>query len=301
MSSDGVGQGTAVAVGMFDGVHLGHQHMLRLLRERAAERGLRPVAVTFAAHPLELIAPERAPKILTPLPSKLELLSQYGRCEAHVLSFTESLRALTAREFLAMLRESLGVRYVLAGYNHRFGCDGDSCGDYAVLGRELGITVERAEEYVAPELGESISSSAVRRNLAAGGVEMGSAMLGRPYEVSGTVAHGRGLGHTIGFPTANLQPDSPSQLVPGTGVYACQARVGEMWLPAMTNIGTRPTVSGHASRIEAHIIGLDADLYGLPIALRFLHRLRDEKAFPSIEALRAQLKLDREAVKSRRL
>lgn len=295
MKSDPSHRHAAAAVGMYDGVHLGHQHMLRLLRERARGLGLLALAVTFDIHPLELVAPHRAPRLLTPLAQKLELLRRYGADQAVALDFTPRLRALTAREFFTLLRDCHGVRYVLAGYNHRCGSDGDSCRDYAELGRELGMTIERAGEHTVPELGESISSSAIRRIVGDGGVELGAAMLGRPYEISGTVARGRGIGHTIGFPTANLEPSCPRQLVPGQGVYACRARVGEQWMPAMVNIGTRPTVGGHASRIEAHVIGLEADLYGSPLALRFIGRMRSEQAFPGVDALRAQLEKDREA------
>ena len=289
------GRERAAAVGMFDGVHTGHQHMLRELRAGAEARGLLPAAFTFDIHPLQLVAPGRAPRLLTPLDDKVRLLRHYGAADVQVLAFTPSLRALTAREFFTLLRDSYGVRYVLAGYNHRCGSDGASGDDYAAIGRELGLTIERAGEYTAPGVAEKISSSAIRRSLCEGRVELAAAMLGRPYEIAGTVGHGRGIGHTIGFPTANLQPGCPQQQVPAGGVYAARARVGEQWLPAMVNIGTCPTVGGRDTRIEAHVIGIDANLYFQPLSLRFAARLRDERAFGNVDELCAQLRADRQA------
>lgn len=284
------------AVGMFDGVHLGHQALVACVRAYAQADGQSPIVFTFDRHPRLLVAPSLAPRLLTPVAERLALLEQAGADKAYALHFDESLRSLTARQFMTMLRDCYGVRRLVLGFNHRFGSDrlSDFC-DYSAIGREIGIDVRLCSEKVTGPQGEPVSSSAIRQALADGRVRDAADMLGRPYALAGSVVHGRGLGHTIGFPTANIVPSHPDQMVPAPGVYACMATIdGMQAAPAMVNIGTRPTVEGHHLTIEANIIGLDADIYGLGASLQFVERLRSEQRFPSVDDLARQLILDRQ-------
>ncbi|MDE6443963.1 MAG: riboflavin biosynthesis protein RibF [Muribaculaceae bacterium] len=280
--------GTAAAVGTFDGIHLGHAEVLRVVREEAEKRGLEPIAVTFDRHPLTLIAPERAPAAITTTERKEKLIRKNG-IRPLVLPFNEDMRSTTAYEWMRLLHDNYGVRLLVVGYDNTFGSDGVnlSIADYREMGREIGIEVMEAP-YVA-----GVSSSAVRKAVAAGDIAEAREMLGRPFSISGIVVEGNRLGRTIGFPTANLQP-TPGIVVPGKGVYAAKAILPDGSVAdAMVNIGVRPTIRrGNAPTIEAHIIGWKGDLYGQRIRLEFYARLRDEQQFNSIDALRKQLKTD---------
>lgn len=286
---------TTAAVGMFDGVHLGHQALVACVKACAQAGSRSPIVFTFDRHPRQLVAPESAPGLLTPVADRLRLLEQAGAGKAYSLPFDESIRQLTAREFMLRLRDEHGVRQLVLGFNHRFGCD-RLCdfADYRRIGDSIGIDVMLCDEKVADRSGRPISSSAIRRLLVEGRVRDAAEMLGRTYSLEGKVVHGRGLGHTIGFPTANIEPSHPEQIVPAPGVYACMAEIeGIEAAPAMVNIGRRPTVNGHRLTIEANIIGVDADLYGATGFLRFVERLRSEQRFPSVADLAAQLAIDR--------
>lgn len=277
-------------VGMFDGVHTGHRHLFTQLKEEGLQRGLSPIALTFSNHPLEQIAPEKAPKLLTTPQQKRRLIEDLG-VECEVMPFDEKLRNTTTAGFMRMIRERYGADALVMGFNNRFGHDAPrDFNEYRRLGENCGVNVIAATEY-APE-GRKISSTEIRRLVAAGDVAEAAALLGHPYAIEGTVEAGKQLGRTIGFPTANLRLADPRQLIPHGGVYATSA----LGYPAMTNIGSRPTVdTAGAPTIETHIIGLDADLYGEPLAIAFHRRLRDERRFPTIDDLRSQLAVDRAA------
>ena len=277
-------------VGMFDGVHAGHRHLLSQLKEEGQKIGLSPMAITFSNHPLELIAPEKAPELLTSPGRKRRLIEELG-VECEMIPFDERLRTTTAAGFLRTLREHYGVEALVMGFNNRFGHAAPrDFNEYRRLGEICGVNVVPATEY-APD-GRKISSTEIRRLIAEGDVATAASLLGRPYTIEGIVEEGKQLGRTIGFPTANLRPADPRQLIPKGGVYATSA----LGYPAMTNIGSRPTVdTAGTPTIETHIIGIDADLYGKPLAIAFHRRLRDERRFPSIEALRFQLAADRAA------
>lgn len=283
------------AVGMFDGVHLGHQALVDCVRRHAEAASQSPIVFTFDRHPLQLVAPGHAPGLLTPVDERLGLLCQAGADRAYALRFDEEMRSFTARRFMEMLRGEYGVRQLVLGFNHRFGSDRLShFSDYQAIGQDLGVNVILCDKKVESANGAPISSSAIRALLAEGKAAEAALMLGRPYALAGTVVHGRGLGHTIGFPTANIAPAHPDQIVPAPGVYACLASIDGMEAaPAMVNIGTRPTVEGHHLTIEANIIGLDADIYGRHARLQFAHRLRSEQRFPSVSDLARQLARDR--------
>lgn len=285
--------GAAAAIGTFDGVHLGHEAVLACLRDVASRHGLTPVAVTFDRHPLALIAPERAPMAITTPEKKAELIRKAGVCPL-VLPFDENLRSTTARGWMRRLHEEMGVTEIVAGYDNTFGCDGInlSIAGYAAIGRECGIGITEA-----PFI-PGVSSSAIRKAIAAGDVEHAERMLGRPFCLNGIVVEGNRLGRTLGFPTANLLPE-PGIIIPGNGVYAAMATLPDgKRHEAMVNIGTRPTVRrGDDRTVEAHILGYNGDLYGHHVALSFRARMRDETRFNSIDALRAQLEKDKAAIR----
>ena len=284
----------AAAIGTFDGVHLGHAEVLATLRNTAEKRGAEPVAFTFDRHPLALIAPERAPKAITTIPKKESLLNQAG-VRPVVIPFDEKLRETTAGEWMSLLKHQYGVTLLVVGYDNTFGSDGVnlSIADYRRIGADLGM------EIIEAPLVEGVSSSAVRKAIAAGDITAANGMLGRHFLLPGTVVHGNQLGRTIGFPTANILPE-PWIVVPGRGVYAAKVLLPNgKKMPAMVNIGVRPTIRrGNEQTVEAHIIGWDGDLYGKEISLIFFERLRDERQFNSIDSLRRQLDADKKAALS---
>lgn len=279
----------AAAIGTFDGVHRGHEAVIAKLRDVSDERHLTPIAVTFDRHPLDLIAPKRAPKAITTIERKGRLLKDAGVTPV-VLPFDETMRATTALDWMRRLKRDYNVAAIVVGYDNTFGSDGVnlSIADYRRLGQSLGIDIIEAP--FVP----GVSSSAVRKAVGEGDVKRAADMLGRPYRLTGTVVDGNRLGRTIGFPTANINPD-PTLAIPADGVYAATAILSDgSKHPAMVNIGRRPTVRrGEQRTIEAHVINWKGDLYGSQIGLDFTSRLRDEVRFNSIEALRAQLEKDR--------
>ena len=285
----------AVTIGTFDGVHRGHRLVLDTLKKEAAARGLQPVAISFDRHPLELVAPERAPGNLTTTDRKSELIRAEG-VEPLILPFTEQLRGMRAYEWLDHIHRKYGVRLLVAGYDNTFGSDGldMSISDYKAMGEAIGIEVIAAPEE------EGVSSSAVRKAVKSGDIAKATSLLGHRPELEGSVAPGFRVGHEIGFPTANLQVSSRS-VMPVPGVYAAAAFIdgSSVSLPAMVNIGYRPTFEGSAKEskhltVEAHVIGADADLYGKTVRLEWVGKLRDERRFDSVEELVEQLKRDRE-------
>ncbi len=280
------------AVGMFDGGHLGHRSLLVHVREAANIRGQVPAVFTFDAHPLEIVAPERAPKLLSSLPERINLLHEAGAEHVEVLKFDSELRNLSAEDFMAMLRNRFNVATLVIGFNHRFGRGADgSFDEYRETGHSLGIDVLKADECAKP----GISSTAVRHMLAKGDIEHANALLGRHFRMTGIVENGHHIGRTIGFPTANIRVD-PRIIVPAPGVYAAKATMPDTTeYPAMVNIGVRPTVDNTPSpdiTIEAHMIGFDGNLYGKEITLGFIGYLRPEQKFPTLVALRTQLASD---------
>ncbi len=281
-------KGKAVAIGTFDGVHRGHVAVLEKLREVASEEDLQPVAITFDRHPLSLIAPQRAPKAITSVERKAELIRRHGVTPV-IMPFDEKMRSTTARDWMRMLHDDMDVKALVVGYDNTFGSDGVnmSVADYRRIGEETGIRVEEAP-YVP-----DVSSSAIRKAVAAGDIALANNLLGRDFTLRGIVVAGNRLGRTIGFPTANLEP-APGIEIPGNGVYAAMATLPDgSKHPAVVNIGVRPTVRrGNALTIEAHILNWKGDLYGHEIKLAFHARLRDEVRFNSIEALRQQIEKD---------
>ena len=299
--ADKAENGCCAAVGFFDGVHQGHRYLIDQVKAEARKRGLQPIVVTFEEHPRLALSPTRYwPELLTTNEEKLRLLAETGLAGAAMLHFDHAMSTLTSREFMEyILRDELGVRCLLVGYDHHFGSD-LSAGfrEYVVQGRALGMEVLRQLPYDAADI--RVSSSATRRFLTGGNVEMARACLGRPYLLEGTVVEGHRAGTLMGYPTANLRPDCEEQLVPGRGVYAVKAEVDGFSYMAMVNIGWRPTLDNGADQtIEAHLLDYEGgDMYGKHLRLHFLRRVRDEHRFASIEELQAQLALDADCVRA---
>jgi riboflavin kinase/FMN adenylyltransferase len=284
------------AVGMFDGVHLGHRFLFDCLKKRAAD-GTRPLAITFANHPLSVVRPRSAPRLLTTADEKATLIRSLG-IDVAMLTFDDNLRQLTARDFLAMIRQRYGVSRLLLGFNNHFGSDrGNTLDDYQRFGAEIGVAIESAPRF---DLGQTtVSSTTIRDALAKGNVDDARQMLGRPYRVSGLVEHGQRLGRSIGFPTANIPIGNDGKAIIANGVYAADALLADgSTHRAIVNIGSRPTVAADgAINLEAHIDKYSGDLYGTQLQIDLLSRLRDERRFPSIDALAAQLRDDLNAAR----
>ena len=285
-------EGFVATIGMFDGVHEGHRFVLRQVVACAQERGLQSMAITFD-HTL------RHDDVLTPLDEKLLLLSRTHIDKVEVLPFTAELKQMTARQFMEqVLKDRLGVKVLLTGYDNRFGHNREEgFDDYVRYGRELGIEVLQlpaAPPRGVAVRGGTISSSLIRKLLKEGAVSEASEALGYPYTIMGRVEHGEHIGTRLGFPTANLVPVDSQQLIPAPGVYAVKVRLEHsMELKhGMMNIGHRPTFDGVRQTLEAHIFQLHEDLYDQLLWVSFVARLRDEQRFDSIEALKEQLQRD---------
>ena len=281
------------SIGFFDGVHRGHLCLIEQLQEEANKREMRSLLVTFDRHPRTVVSPGHVPTLLTTLEEKERLLRKTGVDEIAVLPFTQELSRLTAREFMEqVLRKELNVRVLVLGYDHAFGHGGGSWNDYVRWGEETGIEVVRAHEFEIL----MVSSSKCRRLLEQGDVEGAAEMLGRWYSLSGEVVKGFHVGHELGFPTANLQPDV-DKLLPAHGAYAvwCMLEDGTR-LGGMLNIGNRPTIgNGEAVSVEVNLLDYDGNLYGHHITLEFVGRLREEQRFASRDELIRQLEQDERA------
>ena len=277
-------------IGNFDGLHRGHQAIVRTVLDRGRATGGSSLLLTFEPHPLKVLAPERAPRMLTTRRQKLALIETTGIEFLLILPFTKELADVTADRFVTRyLAGGLGAREVYVGANFNFGRD--RVGNAELLIRlcgDLGIRAEQVAE--VRYLDSPISSSRIRRALQSGEVELARELLGRPYVVEGSVVHGESRGARLGFPTANLEPRN--ELVPQDGVYVTEALVEGMPHPAVTNIGGRPTFEGASYAVETHLLDGPGDLYGKPMDIRFLARLRPELKFESPQALVAQVQKD---------
>ena len=288
--------------GFFDGVHLGHRLVIERLVSLARERGDESLVVTFWPHPRAVLQDgARELRLLNTLEEKKELLRNLGVDRVEVLDFTRSFAALTAEQYLRdILRDRFGVTTLLMGYDNRLGSDRLTAASLKPIASSIGIELIELEPFgMGPSL-THISSTIIRKSLEEGKVEEATEMLGYGYALKGVVVAGNRLGRTIGFPTANMKLYEPLKLVPGRGVYVVEAEVLGRKYRGMTNIGLRPTVGGSFTTIETHILDFDEDIYGLPLRVTFLRRLRNEVHFPSLEALKDQLEKDRECCREQK-
>ncbi len=283
-------RGSVVALGTFDGVHLAHRAILAMAVERARTLGLTAVAFTFDPHPAEVLQPGRAPQPITTLEERLALVETTGVDGTVVLPFNQETAAIEPEVFVKeVLLGRLEAREIVVGYNHTFGRAARGNADLLrQLAERLGFQARIAPPYEVD--GIPVSSSEIRSALQAGDVERAARFLGRPYFVAGRVVRGDGRGRSLGFPTANLEPER-TPLV-RTGVYACEVIVDREERQAVVNVGVRPTFGVNTLNVEAHVLDLEADLYGKQMRVDFIRRLRDEARFPSVDALRAQIAAD---------
>jgi riboflavin kinase / FMN adenylyltransferase len=290
-----VAEGSVVTVGSFDGVHLGHRAMLRRVRERAAERNLPAVLVTFRPHPLEVVNPSAAPLMLTPGEEQLDALSDSGPLLVVVIPFTAEFARLTAEEFItSVLVQRYQMREFISGYDHGLGRGRHADGTrLSALGAQLGFRVE----IIRPTLddaGTPYSSSSVRTSLSHGDLDRARAALGRPYWFRGHVVPGAQRGRDLGYPTLNIEVPSPRKLLPPEGVYAVRAQTSRGEFGGMMNLGARPTFGEFNRTVEVHLFGATGDWYGEAVSVEFIRRLRDTTRFESVDALIAQLAQDAE-------
>jgi len=287
--------GKIATIGVLDGVHYGHRYLLSQLCDKASETELRPLVITFKDHPLSVICPEKKPALLTTPEEKTSIIKLLmPMIEVITLPFDKNIRLTSGKQFLIWLKEKYDVRALLCGFNNHIGYD-RLCGDkLAEAAAEVGIAIRFAKEF--PD--KKISSTIIRNAIAKGDITEANTLLGYNYSIKGKVVTGRQLGRRIGFPTANISPDT-SKLIPNIGVYACYAEVSGSTYGAMANIGHRPTVDDPDSPITIEVNLINApeglSIYGNTVKITFIARLRSEMKFDSIEELASQLHKDQNA------
>ncbi len=282
---------TVLTLGVFDGLHLGHQLIMRTVVERARAIGAVPTVITFDPHPRAVLHPQTAPPLLQTFDQKMEALKVLGIEQTIVLRFTREFAAVRAEQFLKdVVTERLHAREVYLGKGFAFGHKRE--GNIELLrrlGRELGFVAGEVPEVKLR--GRRVSSSKIRELLSCGEVNLARRMLGRPYGVEARVEHGAERGHKLGFPTANLHPHN--RVIPRNGVYVTATLIDGQWRRSVTNVGLRPTFADATEpSVETFVMNFDGDLYGDVVRVRFLHRIRDERKFNSIDELKTQISRD---------
>jgi riboflavin kinase/FMN adenylyltransferase len=290
-------RGCAVTIGAFDGVHRGHQAVLAHLRDEAEARNLDAVAITFEPLPREYFAPNDAPPRLMGLRDKVVAMREQGVDRLLCLRFNEALRRMSAREFVeAFFVRGLGARYIVLGDDFRFGNDREGDINYLrSVSEEFGFSVEPTPTFALS--GDRVSSTRVRSALAEGDFALAAQLLGRPYCISGRVTHGRRLGRELNSPTANIALRRSN--TPISGVFAVSVTgAGLVDAPGVANLGVKPTIASDLGvSLEVHLLDRKVDLYGKRLAVRFLHKLRDEQKFASLDALKAGIAADQAAAR----
>jgi riboflavin kinase/FMN adenylyltransferase len=292
--------GTVLTLGTFDGVHRGHQAVLAEVTRRARSGGWASVLVTFDPHPLAVVNPQAAPKLLTLTAEKQELVTAQGIERCVVMPFTPAVAQLDAEAFVRRLGAEYDMRELVMGHDHGFGRG--RAGDVELVKR-----LARQQDFAVAVVdavrddGQPISSTLIRTTIAHGDLDAAARWLGRPYGIRGTVVQGAGRGRTIGVPTINLESPDPRKLLPPDGVYAVRVTVGagsKQQYGGMMNQGPRPTFGEATRTLEIHLFDFDGDVYGETVNVEWVRRLREVQAFPSREALVAQLARDRQAARA---
>src|SRR5205809_513880 len=282
---------TVLTLGVFDGLHLGHQLIMQTVVERAHAIGALPTVLTFEPHPRAVLHPESAPPLLQTFDQKIEALGVLGIQQTIVIHFDKAFAQIRADDFLrAVVAERLHAKEVYLGTGFAFGHNREGNIDrLRAISKDLGFFADEVPEVCLR--GRRVSSSRIRELLQRGRVNLARRMLGRPYGVEGRVVRGAERGVKLGFPTANIQPHN--RVIPRGGVYVTAALIDKQWRRSVTNIGTRPTFDdGSETSVETHVLNWSGDLYGDVVRVRFLHRLREEKKFASIDELKSQIERD---------
>jgi riboflavin kinase / FMN adenylyltransferase len=285
-----------ISIGTFDGVHLGHQHIIRQMLQEAIETGGESVLISFYPHPRKILQPERNIEQLTTLDERIELLKKQGLDNLVVVQFSKEFSEQTPQQYIKdFLVDRFHPSVIIIGYDHKFGNKRE--GDYRLLekmGEQYQYRVKEIPQQILNEI--SVSSTTIRQALTKGDIETANQLLGYSYFFKGYVIEGNKLGRKLGYPTANLQMQDPDKLVPGNGVYAVEAQIeGERRiLKGMMNIGTRPTVDGTRRSIEVNIFDFDEDIYNRHLKVYVKYHLRNEVKFEGLEKLIEQLHLDKE-------
>ena len=287
---------TALTIGVFDGIHLGHRRLVQLLKEEADQRGLLATVMTFDRHPQQVLHPESTLPYLTSKEEKLSLLRQLGVDLIIVLPFTHETAQLTARQFVSLLRKQLRMRTLVVGPDFALGRGREGDATYLkTLSREMDFRLVAVP--TVRKNGEIISSTAIRTALASGELNRVTKLLGRPFSISGQIGPGAERGRKLGFPTANLSID-PGKAVPPDGVYVTLAFVQGREYPSVTNIGMRPTFGDGQRNVEVFILDFKGDLYGQELRIDLIERLRGEKRFANVDDLKVQIARDVEQVRA---
>lgn len=288
----------AVTVGFFDGVHVGHRRLIDTLSSMAYARNLAPYIITFEQHPLKHLFPDTPLRLIDLNDERQDLLTSFcEQClpvapQILVLPF-EKIMNLSAQQFMQYVHDKLDASFLLMGYDHHFGADVlTSFEEYRTLGERLGMTIYQAEVFCQD--GIAVSSSKIRQRLTIGDIEVANRMLGRPFQLIGTVIHGKGLGSSLHFPTANMEIDS-DKILPQEGVYRAEVSIDDdpRFYPALLNIGTNPTIATiNPVTVEVHIPNFKGDLYGRTLRAKLKKFIRPEIKFPTVEHLKSQIRAD---------
>jgi riboflavin kinase/FMN adenylyltransferase len=281
---------SVITLGNFDGLHLGHQELIRKVIRRAKETGSRSIVVTFRPHPLKILAPEKCPPLISIYEEKIKLFEKLGIDVLVKIPFTLEFAKMSPGDFVkGILCDMLGAKEIFVGFNYRFGRGREgNIATLKALGERLGFTVREVEQVSLN--GEVISSTKIRHLLRDGEVEHAARLLGRTYTITGIVVRGDGRGKSLGFPTANIAPKH--SIIPAHGVYAVRLFVRDRFYDGIANIGMRPTFDKNVLTIEVHVFDFDEDIYGEDISLYFIGKIRDEKKFGSADELILQIGTD---------
>ncbi len=283
-------QNSVVTFGVFDGLHIGHQDVLDKVRSIADTENLTRILFGFYPHPLSYLAPEKCPPVLMCLPKRIDILKQLGIDTTIFVNFDESIASMSPDTFVNnILLDMCHAKHVVVGYACQFGKDRQG---NAQLLETIGEQSEFGVSVVPPTQlnGLPVHSTRIRQSIARGDLGLASQLLGRVYSVSGTIVQGDGRGKQLGFPTANI--DTGEQLCPPNGVYAIQAKLEEQWLNGVVNIGIRPTFNGTEFQVESHLFDFDGIVYGKTLEIFFIEKIRSERKFSTIHALRQQINRD---------
>jgi riboflavin kinase/FMN adenylyltransferase len=291
------GRPTALTVGVFDGVHLGHRHLIDVLRQRATERGLASAVVTLHPSPVQVLRPEVRVSYITSLEERIELLEGTGVDAVAPLTFTSEVAALSAADFLGLLHDTLDMRYLLMGPDNAFGRAREGTPARVIeIGERMGFDAEVLAAPLDNGLGR-ISATKIREALGRGDMEVVEHLLGRPFSLRGPIVHGHDRGHRIGFPTANMAV-TPDRALPAFGVYITRAFAGGRSYGAASNIGMNPTFNDTLPAIETYILDFEGDLYDRELRIEVLHRLRGELRFDNIDLLKVAIASDVETARA---